>query len=151
MLIRKQFSNQNSLCNGGSVNADGTQSMFVLIKETRLKFVQGKFEETRIKLINTELNKLKPTAKNKTGTTLKITKKSFSNNELLHELFLITIQNTKIRNSFANNMLKDVKLGKSYLAKINRSGEFLSKTLGNLGKRYYDTLLFLWLKMFCLN
>ena len=34
-------------------------------------------EEARVKLTNRQLNKLKPAAKNKTGTTLKITKKPF--------------------------------------------------------------------------
>ena len=35
------------------------------------------YEEARVKLTNTQLNKLKPAAKHKTGTTLRITKKNF--------------------------------------------------------------------------
>ena len=72
-------------------NTDGVQSMFVLtfidkIKESRLKFSQGgvtflqkmaKYEEERVKLTNNQLKKLKSPAKNKTGTTLKIKKKTF--------------------------------------------------------------------------
>ena len=35
------------------------------------------YEETRVKLINAQLSKLKSAAKNKTGATLRITKKTF--------------------------------------------------------------------------
>ena len=35
------------------------------------------YEEARVKLTNTQLNKLKSAAKNKTGTTLRITKGNF--------------------------------------------------------------------------
>ena len=46
------------------------------------------YEEERVRLTNTQLNKLKSTAKTKTGTALRITKKSFQNQELPHELIL---------------------------------------------------------------
>ena len=42
-------------------------------------------EEARVKLSNTQLKKLKSLAKNKTGTTLKMTKKNFQDEELSHE------------------------------------------------------------------
>ena len=35
------------------------------------------YEEERVKLPKTQLNKLKPALKNKTGTTLRTTKKNF--------------------------------------------------------------------------
>ena len=64
--------------------------MFILkilekIKETRLKFSQGSltalweianYEEARAKLTTTQLNKLKSAAKNKTGTILRLNKKT---------------------------------------------------------------------------
>ena len=75
------------------------------------------YEEARVKLTNAQLNKLKSAAKNKTGTTLRKTKKNFRDEELSHELFLTTKQKTKIRNVFANNMSTDIKL-KSQLSKI---------------------------------
>ena len=67
------------------------ESMYVLttlakINETRLKFCQesvavtkkmANYKEARVKVTNTQLNKLKSAAKNKTGTTSKITKKNF--------------------------------------------------------------------------
>ena len=68
------------------------------------------YEEARVKLTNCQLNKLNSAAKNKTGTTLRITKKNFQDEELSHELFLTTRQKAKIRNAFANNMSTDIKL-----------------------------------------
>ena len=46
--------------------------------------------EVRVKLTNTQLKKL--ISANKAGTTLRITKKKFQDEELLHELFLTTRQ-----------------------------------------------------------
>ena len=97
------------------------------------------YEEARVKLTNTQLNKLKSAAKNKTRTTLQITKKNFQYEELPHELFLTTSQKTKIRNTFTNNMSTDKKLSTAQLSKIIQSGGFLGKTLPNemtnLGKK----------------
>ena len=75
------------------------------------------YEEARAKLTNTQLAKLKFAAKNKAGTTLKITKIDFQDEELPHELFLTTRQRKKIRNAFANNMSTDTKLSKAQLSK----------------------------------
>ena len=66
------------------------------------------YEEARVKLTNAQLNKLKSTATNKTGTTLRITKKKFQDEELPHELFLSTRQKTKKSND--NNISKDLNL-----------------------------------------
>ena len=57
------------------------------------------YQEARVKLTNTQLNKLKSAAKNKTGTILRMNKKNFRDEELPHE-FLTTRQTTKIRNAF---------------------------------------------------
>ena len=62
------------------------------------------YQEGRVKLTNTQLNKLKSEAKNKTGTILRISKKNFEDEELPNKLFLTTRQTTKIRNVFGNNM-----------------------------------------------
>ena len=56
------------------------------------------YQEARVKLSNTQLNKLKSATKNNTGTALRITRKNFQAEELSHELFLTTRQTTKIRN-----------------------------------------------------
>ena len=46
------------------------------------------YQEARVKLTNTQLNKLKSTAKNKIVTILRLNKKKFEDEELRHELFL---------------------------------------------------------------
>ena len=88
------------------------------------------YEEARVKLINTQTNKLKSPTKNSTGTTLRIIKKNFQDNELPHALLLTTRQKTKIRNAFVNNMLSVIRLSKSQSANLIRSWRFLGKTLG---------------------
>ena len=74
--------------------------------------------EVTVKLTNNHLENLKSAAKNKTGSTLMITKKNIQDEELPHELFLSTKQRTKIGNSFADNMSTDIKLSKAHLNKI---------------------------------
>ena len=46
------------------------------------------YQEARVKVTNTQLNKLKSAAKNKAGTILGLDKKNFEEEELIHELFL---------------------------------------------------------------
>ena len=46
------------------------------------------YQEVRVKLTNSQLNKLKSAVKNKTGAALRINKKNFQGEELPHELFL---------------------------------------------------------------
>ena len=72
----------------------------------------------RVKLTNTQLNKLKSATENKTGTILRLNKKNFEDEELSHELFLTTRQTTKIRNDFNNNISTDIKLSKAQISKI---------------------------------
>ena len=62
------------------------------------------YKKARVKLANTQLNKLKSSVKNKTGTILRIKIKNFEDEELSHKLFLTTRQTTKTRNAFASNM-----------------------------------------------
>ena len=86
----------------------------------------GNYKKARVRLRNTQLNKLKSAAKKKI--------KKFQDDKLSHELFSTRRQKTKIRNTFANNMSTNVKLCKTQLPKIFQSGDFLGKTLVNLGK-----------------
>ena len=92
------------------------------------------YQEVRVKLKNTQLNKLKSAAKSKKGTILRLNNKNFENEELPHELFVITRQITKIRNVFANNLSTDMKLSKTQISKIIQSGGSFDSLLGNLGK-----------------
>ena len=89
-------------------------------------------EEASVKLTNTQLNKLKSAAKNKTGTTLRITKKNFRDEDLSHSLFLTIRKETKMRYAFANNVSTDIKLSKAKLSKTIQSGGFLGALLAKL-------------------
>ena len=86
------------------------------------------YEEARVRLTNTKLNKLKSEVKNETGTTLKVTNKNFQEEELPYKLFLTTRQRIKIRSAFANNTSTDENLSKAQLTKIIQSGGFLGNT-----------------------
>ena len=93
------------------------------------------YQELRVKPTNTQLNKLKSAAKNKTRTILTTNKKNFEDEGLPPELFLTTRQTTKIRNVFANNMSTDIKLSKAQISKIIQSGGSFGSWLGNLEKK----------------
>ena len=112
------------------------ESIFILmilekIKEKRLKLSQGSltvwwkianYQEATVKLTNTQLNRLKSAAVNKTGTILRLNKKNFEDEEPPHEFFQTTRQTTKLRNvNNANNMLTDIKLSKAQISKIIQS------------------------------
>ena len=90
------------------------------------------YSKVNVKLSDTQLKKLKTAAKNKTGTTLKISLKMFNGNDMPHELLLTTRQNTKLRNTFNNNMSTDLKLSKAQISKIIQSGGFLGSLLSKL-------------------
>ena len=53
------------------------------------------YQEARVKLTNTQLNKLKYAAKNTTGTILRINKKKFQCEELPHKLFKKQVKQLK--------------------------------------------------------
>ena len=93
------------------------------------------YQEARVKLTNTQSNKLRSAAKNKAGTTLRLNKENFEDEELPHELFLTIRQTTKIRNAFANNMSTDIKLSKAQISRIIQSGGSFGSWSGNLGKK----------------
>ena len=98
------------------------------------------YQEAKVKLTNTQLNK--SSGKNKTETILRLNKKNFEDEELPLELFLTTRQTTKIRNAVANNMSTDIKLSKDQICKIIQSGGLFGLWLDNLRKKAL-TLLFL--------
>ena len=63
-------------------------------------------------LTDAQLKKLKTAAKDKTGTTLRISLKMFDGNDLPHDLLLTTRQKTKLGNAFNKNMSTELKLSK---------------------------------------
>ena len=62
------------------------------------------YSKVNVKLTDTQLEKLKTAAKNKTGTTLKMSLKISDVNNLPHELLLTKRAKTKLRNAFDNNV-----------------------------------------------
>ena len=67
--------------------------------------------KVNVKLSNSEVNKLKSAAKDKTGVTLRIDVKMLNGNNLPHELLLTTILNSNPRTipvfpAFKNKMVK---------------------------------------------
>ena len=74
-----------------------TAALIIFEKTKETKSAQGSvavfqqmadYQEMRVTLTNTQLNKLKSAAKNMTGTILRLNKKTFEDEELPHELFL---------------------------------------------------------------
>ena len=90
------------------------------------------YSKVNVKLSDTQLKKLKTAAKNKTGTTLRISLKMLNGNDFPHELLMTTKRKTKLRNAFNNNMSTDLKLSKAQISKIIQSGEFLGSLLSKL-------------------
>ena len=99
------------------------------------------YQEARVKTTNTQLRELKSAAKNKTGTTLIITKKNLQDEGLSHKLFLTARQKTKIRNSFPNNMSTYTKFSEAQISKIIQSGGFPGSWLAKLGKKVVTDLV----------
>ena len=93
------------------------------------------YQEMRFKLTYTQFNKLKSAENNKTETTLRLNKKNFEGEEFPYELFLTTRQITKLRNAFASNMSRDIKLTKAQIFKIIHSCGSFGSWLGTLGKK----------------
>ena len=90
------------------------------------------YSQLNVKLSDTQLKKLKPALKNKTGTTLRMSLKMLDANDLPHELLLTTRQKAKLRNAFDNNMSTDLKLSRAQISKILKSGGFLGSLLSKL-------------------
>ena len=90
------------------------------------------YNTVNVKLSDSQLNKFKNPVKNREGTTLRMSTRMFSANNLPHELLLTTRQTTKLRNAIENNILTDIKLSKAQISKIIQSGVFLGKLLSPL-------------------
>ena len=86
-----------------------------------------KYTKINCKLTNVQLNKLKKSVKSNEWATLRLGIKNFNKDELLHELLLITRQNTKLRNAINNNLATVIKLSKAQIKKLRQSGGFLGK------------------------
>ena len=90
------------------------------------------YSKVNVKLLDTQLKKLKDAVKNNTRTTLRMSLKIFNENNLPHQLLLTKRQKTKLRNAFNNNMSTDIKLSKAQITKIIQFGGFLGALLSKL-------------------
>ena len=90
------------------------------------------YNKINAKSTNIQKKKVKKVVKNKTGTTLRMSLKMFDGNDLSHELLLTTMQKTKLRNAFNNNMSTDLKFSKAKISKTIQSGGFLESLLSKL-------------------
>ena len=90
-----------------------------------------------VKLLNSQLNKLKSAIKNETEVVLRLSPNMIgdSNDEanFPHKILLWDRQVANLRKSFANNSSADIKLSKTQLSKMIQLG-FLGKLLGPLLK-----------------
>ena len=92
------------------------------------------YKTIKVKLSDSQLNKLKSAVKNKQGTTLRMSARMFSTDTLPHELLLTTRQTTRLRNAIENNISTDIKLSKAQISKMIQPGGFLGKLVGPLLK-----------------
>ena len=92
----------------------------------------------KVKLSNSQINKLKSGIKNVTEVTSKTSSNvvgdSDDENNFLHKLLLTSTQVSKLCKAFANGSSANIKLSKTQLHKIGQSGEFLGRLLGPLPK-----------------
>ena len=93
--------------------------MYVKFSQESVTVLQKKmnYEESRVKVTNTQLHRLKSAAKNKTGSMLRIKRKTFKMKDWFMNYFC-QWGKTETGNVFANNLLTDVKLSKVQLSKM---------------------------------
>ena len=84
-----------------------------------------------IKLIDTQLKKLKTAVKNKTGMTLSMSLKMFDTIWLIN-YYWQQDKKMKLRNAFNNFMSTDTKFFKAQISKTIQSGGFLGSLLSKL-------------------
>ena len=85
------------------------------------------YNKVNAKLSQSQINKLKHAAQNKTGVTLRISKSMLGKDEddFPHELMLTNTQVAKLRKQKS----ADIKLSKAQMSKMTQSGGFLSTLL----------------------
>ena len=96
------------------------------------------YNSLNVKLLNSQLSKLKSAIKNETDVVLRLSSNMIGNSDdetnFPHKLLLTNRQVANLRKAFANNSSVNIKLSKTHLSKIVQSGGFLGKILGPLLK-----------------
>ena len=90
------------------------------------------YSKVNVKLLDSQLNKLKSAAKNQTEVTLRMNIKMFDRKKLPCELLQTKRQKTKSRNAFENNMSTDIKFSRAQISKTVQSGGFLGSLLSEI-------------------
>ena len=90
------------------------------------------------KLLNSQLSKkwIKNNTRNETEVVLRLSSNMIGDNEtnFPHKLLLTNRQVANLRKAFANYLSTDIKLSKTQLSKMIKSGGFLGRLLGPLLK-----------------
>ena len=94
------------------------------------------YNSLNVRLLNSQLNKLKSSIKDETEVVLRLSSNMIGDNEtnFPHEVLLTNRQVANLRKAFTNNKSTDIKLSKTQLSKMIQSGGFLSRLLGPLLK-----------------
>ena len=96
----------------------------------------AQYNSSNVKLLNSQLKKLKSAMKYETGVVLRLSLNMVGDDEtnFLHKLLLTNRQVTNLRKAFANKSSTNIKLSKTQLSKVVQSGGFLGRLLGLLLK-----------------
>ena len=96
------------------------------------------YNSLNVKLSNSQLNKLKSAIKNELEVVLRISSNMIGDSNdktnFPHELLLTNRQVPNLRKAFANHLSTDIRLSKTQLSKMIKSGGFLGRLLGPLLK-----------------
>ena len=96
------------------------------------------YNSLNVRLSNLQLNKLTSAIKNKTKVVLRLSSNMIGNSDgkinFPHKLLLANRQVANLRKVFANNSPNDIKLSKTHLSEMIKSGDFLGRLLGPLLK-----------------
>ena len=90
------------------------------------------YNKINVKLLDSQLNRLKSAVKNQAAATLRMNMKMLNENNLPQELLLTTREKNNLRNRFEKNMSTDIKLSRARSSKIIQSVGFLDLSLSKL-------------------
>ena len=90
------------------------------------------YNKINVKLLDSQLNRLKSAVKNQAAATLRMNMKTLNENNLPQELLLTTREKNNLRNRFEKNMSTDIKLSRARSSKIIQSVGFLGLSLSKL-------------------
>ena len=90
------------------------------------------YNKINVKLLDSQLNRLKSAVKNQAAATLRMNMKMLNENNLPQVLLLTTREKNNLRNRFEKNMSTDIKLSRARSSKIIQSVGFLGLSLSKL-------------------